>query len=136
MDVRNIDLDRPVTREQWDILSSTARERGPVEGFRVSDADPPEVIVVASLERAPEEWGEWLSSRFEYGHPYKDAARLVFNDGTPYARLEPWAAPDGGDDPERQTRMDAAFERWVRSRWHALLRLSGIQYVRGRVPRS
>jgi len=134
MQERNIDLDLPVTAEQWNMIVQTAEARGRVLGFRVEDGDPPGIVVLASLERAPTGWAQWLSPRSMYGEAEKEAARLVFNAGNPYAALEPWATPEEElEEAELQARAHA-FQRWVRDRWHELMQESGLRYVRGRVP--
>lgn len=137
MEQRNLDLDLPMTAEQWDVLVRTADELGPAEGFRSTDGDPPEIDVLATPERAPAGWREWVSDREAYGDPERPAARLEFNGGSPYARIEPWADPD--EPAILQPRVEALrqeLERWVRGRWHELLERSGIDYVRGHVPTS
>jgi hypothetical protein len=127
MEVMNLDLDLPVTAEQWDILAHTATAMGPLHGFGVAGEDPPVIEVVASVERAPEGWAEWLSVRYAYGEPEKRAARLCFNGGQPYAALDSWAVPESAETPpERAEALRLSFDRWVRDRWTELLRLAGV----------
>lgn len=137
MEQRNLDLDLSMTAEQWDVLVKSAEELGPKQGFRPTEGDPPEIVVLATPERAPAGWREWISDRESYGDPERPAARLEFNGGDPYARIGPWAEPDEPAILRPQVEaLRQELEQWVRGRWHELLESSGIHYVRGHVPPS
>ena len=76
-----------------------------------------------------------MSDEDRYGDSEVEIARFVFNDGRPYARME---APPTLEEPSitdaQEDAAEAGEERFVRDRWHYLLRESGIHYERGHVP--
>ncbi|HWV58616.1 MAG TPA: hypothetical protein VNZ57_14265 [Longimicrobiales bacterium] len=132
MEERDLDLDVPVTPEQWEILARTAEAIGDERGFRTDRNDPPAIHVHLTAERAPSRWRDWISPRDRYGEPERHAARFEFNDGRPVARVDPWIAPEPPAVlPQEVDVMQQDLERWVRNRWHELLEESGIHYVRG-----
>jgi hypothetical protein len=59
-------------------------------------------------------------------------ARFHFNDGRPYAEIEADGVVEEPVYTEEEARtMQSELERWVRGKWHELLRESGVHYERG-----
>ena len=138
MQQRNVDFDLPVTREQWDQIARRAAALGPKEGgFSLSEDEPEEIRVYMQDREATGLWSNYVSGRDTYGEPRREMARFVFNDGAPFARLQP---PIAADEPSitdaQEQAMQAGLEKWVRDKWHFLLRESGVHFERGHIPQS
>jgi hypothetical protein len=90
----------------------------------------PDVIRLAIRgDDRPEGW-DAIVPPLDDGPPEdREVARLVFNDGRPYAELDPPPQPKPPvilqDEDER---LQRALERWVRGKWHELLERSGIHF--------
>jgi hypothetical protein len=55
--------------------------------------------------------------------------RFVFNDGRPYAELEPPLQPrEPAIMPQRDRADERELEGWVRNRWHDLVCQAGLHY--------
>lgn len=82
-------------------------------------------------------WRNYVSDDQAYGSAKLEVAQFIFNDGRPYGHIEP---PVSADEPAITDRdeqaMQTELERWVRGRWHELLRESGLHYERGHIPRE
>lgn len=73
-----------------------------------------------------------LAKDDSYARSTREFARFVFNGGRPYAELlPPETAKPPAITPAEEAAMDQGLERWVRERWHQLMRESGLDYVRG-----
>jgi hypothetical protein len=133
---RNLDFEIPVTGAQWQEIGRRAATLGPERAGLDWRADEPEVIhVYIRDEDAPSGFHRDVSAEDRYGRSEREVARFVFNDGNPYAQLDPPRAPDEPAITEQRERaMQTEFENWVRNKWHALMRDSGIHYERGHIP--
>ncbi len=138
METRNLDLDITVTAEQWQQLGRTANATArDGAGFRWDERQPDEIRVLFREDDVPARWQDRVSPPGLYGADAPAAARLVFNDGRPYASVEPPAAPAAPVITEdEQDAMQRELERWVRDKWHELMRASGLHYTRGHIPQS
>jgi hypothetical protein len=130
MDRRNLNLDVPMTRERRRQLGRTAMAPGgPSVGYLWKGDRPDEIRVLARDESAPSALQADLTNENRYGVHEREVARFVFNDGRPYAELEP---PPQPMDPAITLGRDRADERelegWVRNRWHDLVRQAGLRY--------
>lgn len=98
--------------------------------------DKPDVIQISIREEElPPGW-EAIAPPDDGRRPDdREVARFLYNDGRPFAQLEP---PDEPKPPaisaEHDRELQVALERWVREKWHELLRLSGIHYDSGSLP--
>ena len=135
MQPRNLDFEIPLTREQWQQLGDSANLR---PDYGVLRWDPAEFDVIRVAMREDEH-----PTGFADVVPRQDAviaddvvvARFVYNDGRPYAHLEPppnVVVPAVTADQERA--LEVQLERWVRDKWRGLLRDSGIKADRGALP--
>lgn len=137
MQARNLDLQIPLTREQWDEIGRTAARLGPEGGFSWTDDEPEQVAVFLRDQDAVGIWDRYVSGEDTYGTPRREVARFRFNGGRPFAELEPPPAtrPPAVTEAESAA-MQAGLERWVRDGWQTLMRESGIHYERGHLPQS
>lgn len=139
MEKRNLDFGIEVTGDQWEELGRTAAALGPKDGgYQWDDGDPERIHVLLRDEDAPEGWRDFVSPEDRYGAHERQAAEFRFNGGRPYARIEP---PDHLVEPpavrdDDEAAMTRELERWVRGRWHELMRRSGLHYDRGHIPQS
>ncbi len=136
MEERNLDFEIPLTREQWEQVARRAAVLGREEGgFEWRESEPERIRVYLRNEEARGLWGDYVSEEETYGSPEREVAQFVFNDGRPYAHIEapPSAQPPVVTQQEEQG-MQLGLERWVREKWHNLLRDSGLHYDRGHVP--
>jgi hypothetical protein len=131
---RNLDFEIPLTREQWEQLGESADMR---PDYGVLRWAPAEFDVIRVSMREDELPRGWLPAvpRADAIVADREVARFRWNDGRPYAELEiPNApAPPAITAAEREV-LEQRLERWVRERWHLLLRESGIHYDRGALP--
>ncbi len=136
MEQRNLDIGTPVTTEQWEILGRTADELGPDDGgFDWDDEQPEEIRFYFSADDVPEAWRDRLAGEDLYGDEVLCVARARFNRGDPFIAVD---APQSPEEPavsdDRERAMRRQLDSWVRDRWQALLRESGLHFERGRVP--
>jgi hypothetical protein len=132
---RNLDFEIPLTREQWEQLGRSANFR---PDYGVLRWTPSEFEVISLSIRdtdAPEGW-EGVVPRDDGVPPGdREVARFVYNDGRPFAQLEP---PDQPEPPavsaDESRSLEEHLERWVRGKWHELLADSGIHFDRGALP--
>jgi len=138
MEIRNLDFDIDVTREQWQQLGRTAAAAArDGAGFVWDEREPEEIRVVFREGDVPARWQDHVSPDELYGSPARTAARFVFNGGRPYARVEPPAVPaEPVITADEQEAMRLELERWVREKWHELMRVSGLHYTPGHIPQS
>ena len=136
MQRRNLDFEIPVSRDQWEQLGRTAAARSPDgSGYRWQKGDFEVIHVFARDEDAPAPLQRHVTEEHRYGFSDVEVARFVFNDGRPYAELQPPDAPDEPILTEAQEQgMRREIERWVRGKWHGLLEHSGLHYERGHIP--
>jgi len=134
MSDRNLDFEIPLTREQWEQLGQSANMREDFGVLRWSPEEFDVIHVAMSEEDAPIGWGVAVP-RADAPVSVREVARFQWNDGRPYAEIE---APDAPVPPAITAAERAALEielaRWVRTRWHLLLRESGIHFDRGALP--
>lgn len=135
MQARNIDFEIPLTREQWQQLGEAANLRADYGVLRWAPAEFDVIRVSAHTDDAPTGW-EDVAARGDLAFAGdREVARLVYNDGRPYAHLAPereLPMPGGGEPSDGA--MMRSLERWVRDTWHGLLRDSGIHDDRGALP--
>lgn len=135
MEHRNLDFEIPLTREQWQQLGESANLREDFGVLRWAPADFDVIRVSAHTDDAPAGWEGAATPVDLRVADDREVARFVYNDGRPYARLDPervLPTPGGGTPGDRA--LDTSLERWVRDKWHGLLRDSGIHYDRGALP--
>lgn len=128
MEHRNIDFEVTITREQWDQLGRTAAAL-PDYGVLQWNAEQPETIEVrARREDAPSGFQNVVSPRIQYGSGQAPVAEFVFNDGRPYAALQPPRAlePPVVTEQEEQV-LERELQRWVRNKWHRLVDEAGVE---------
>jgi len=134
MNRRNLDFEIPLTREQWQQLGEAADLR---EDFGVLRWAPSEFAVIrvsAHTDDAPKGWTD-LATRIDFAADDREVARFVYNDGRPYAQLEPPAESASPAITSAQDHaLDVALERWVRDKWHGLLRDAGLHDDAGVLP--
>src|SRR5699024_2068119 len=86
---------------------------------------------------APDLWRDYVTDDESYGEEAHEVARFHFNGGRPFASI---GVPYFVDEPvytEQETdAMRREIEGWVRDKWHALLRGSGLHYERGHIPQD
>jgi hypothetical protein len=128
MERRNIDFEVTITREQWDQLGRTAAAL-PDYGVLQWSAEQPETIEVSAREEdAPSGFQDVVSSRYRYGSGQQPVAEFVFNDGRPYASLQP---PPAFEPPvvtgQQEHALERELQRWVRNKWHQLVDEAGVE---------
>jgi hypothetical protein len=132
MEKRNLDFDIEITPDQWEELGRTAAGLGHDQGFSWNAEDSTDIEVMLRPDSAPATWRDRLTDERTYGEHVGHVARFVFNDGRPFARLEPWYDPQPpAVPPDLADQMRGDLESWVRNRWHDLMRESGMHYERG-----
>jgi hypothetical protein len=135
MQTRDIDFEIPLTREQWEQLGHSANARPDYGALRWTPDDPDVIRLSIREEERPAGWNTIAPSVADMAPEDREVARFVYNDGRPYARLEPPPQPESpAIPPQEDEQMQRALERWVRDRWHELLRLAGIHYDRSALP--
>jgi len=136
MQQRNLDFEIPLMREQWEQLGQAANIRPDYGVLRWAPVDEWDVIRVSIREGdAPRGWDDFVPDDNGVYPDDREVARFVYNDGRPYAQLEPPPTPRvPAVLPEEEQKLQVDFERWVRDKWHELLRDSGIHYDRGALP--
>ena len=128
MERRNIDFEVSITREQWDQLGRTAAAL-PDYGVLNWTAEQPETIEVRARNAdAPSGFQDIVSSPSRYGTGRQTIAEFVFNDGRPYAALQPPPAFDRPIVTEQQEQaLERELQRWVRNKWHELVDEAGVE---------
>lgn len=134
MQSRNIDFEIPLTREQWQQLGEAANLREDYGVLRWAPAEFDVIRVSAHSDDAPTGWEDEATPLDRRVGDDREVARLVYNDGRPYARLDAHVLATPGQGAPTDAAMSASLERWVRDKWHGLLRDSGIHYDRGALP--
>ncbi|GLC26991.1 hypothetical protein [Roseisolibacter agri] len=134
MTMHNLDLGIPLTREQWEQLGHGADARPDFGVLRWAPAEFDVIRVAVREDELPEGWRP-AAPRADARVSDREVARFRWNDGRPYAEVDPPSAPEPPaiTAAERAT-LDARLDHWVRERWHILLRESGIAYDRGALP--
>jgi hypothetical protein len=135
MEHRNLDFGIPLTREQWDQLGQSANFRPDYGVMRWTPAEPDVIQISIREAERPQGWDAIAPP--DDGRPPDDreVAQFVYNDGRPFARIEPPEEPKPPAITAEQDReLQVALERWVRAKWHELLRESGIHYDSGSIP--
>ena len=139
MEARNLDFEIEVTRDQWDELGRTAAALGPEQGgLDWRENEPDEIRVFLRDEDAPGRWRDFVTDEDVYGAHEREIARFRFNDGRPFADVDDpvrWIEEPAFSEVE-QHGMRRDIERFVRTRWHDLMRASGLHYDRGHIPQS
>lgn len=134
MERRNLDFEIPLTREQWVQLGESANLRPDYGVMRWAPADFDVIHLSIREDDVPEGWQAAAPPADDRVAPAdREVARFVYNDGRPYAQLEP-PANVPADRPGNEAAMEVRLERWVRAKWHELMRDSGIHYDRGALP--
>lgn len=134
MNRRNLDFEIPLTREQWQQLGDTVNLREDFGVLRWTESDFDVIHISAHTDDAPAGWDD-IATRVNFAADDREVARFVYNDGRPYARLEPPNEPAPPAITSAQDHaLDVALERWVRDKWHGLMRDSGLHYDRGALP--
>lgn len=134
MERRNLDLEIPLTREQWQQLGETANLREDFGVLRWATAEFDIIRVSPHMDDAPVGL-EGIATQTDFAADDREIARFVYNDGRPYAHLEPPAEPAPPAITSAEDRaLDVALERWVRDKWRGLMRDSGLHYDAGALP--
>jgi hypothetical protein len=133
---RNLDFGIPLTPEQWAQLGESANQREDFGVLRWTPAERQVIRVSLRADDAPDGWqGMAPPPDDRVGPSDREVARFLYNDGRPYAQLTP---PDGlappAVRPGEERALELGLERWVREKWHALLRDAGIHGDRGALP--
>lgn len=128
MERRNIDFDVTLSRAEWDQLGRTAAaipDSGVLD-WRVTE--PERIEVRVRDEDSPSELRGMLSDTGRYGADQRKVAEFVFNDGRPFATISdmPWLQPPVVT-PEQEQAIGTEVERWVRNKWHELVKEAGIE---------
>jgi hypothetical protein len=132
MERRNLDFEIPLTRLQWDELGQAANFRPDYGVLRWIPSEPDVIRLSIREDDRPDGWDAITPPLDDLPPEDREVARFVYNDGRPYAALEPPSQPKPpAIPPEEDAHLEMALERWVRSKWHELLTLSGIHYDRG-----
>jgi len=135
---RELDFGIPMLPEQWEELGRTAAALGPARrGFAWDEGRPGEIRVYLRHEDAPPGWLNLVTETEAgtYGAHERAVARFFFHDGRPFGRiaLPNWVA-EPAYQPEEAAALWLELERWVRGKWHELLRAAGVHYERGHIP--
>ena len=135
MEQRNLDFGVEVTSDQWAELGRTADALAAEDGGYAWDEDRfEEIHVLLRNEDAPNLWRNWVDDAETYGATRREVAQFHFNGGRPYAEIDVANAPEqpvlSGEEEEE---MQRELEAWVRGRWHALMRGSGLHFDRGSI---
>ena len=132
MERRNIDFEVPVTREEWRQIAEAAAFR-PDYGVLRWRPEEFEVIHVAIRgDDAPAGWSSEVPRVNDRAPEEREVACFIFNDGRPFAQLDPPDAPEmPAISPQRNAQMEAELEQWVRDKWQYLLESSGWRADRG-----
>lgn len=134
MQERNLDLDLPLRREQWNQIGERAAALEQDDGQFEWAADRERITVYLSNDEARGLWRDLASEPQTYGGAQVEIAEFVFNDGRPYADLKvppTWKPP--AILPQEEAALDAQLERIVREKWHRLLEESGLHFEFGHV---
>jgi hypothetical protein len=134
MQARNLDFEIPLTREQWQQLGETANQREDYGVLRWAPAEFDVIRISAHSDDAPLGWEYEATPRDVTVGDDREVARFVYNDGRPFARLDGRVLATPGPGTPTDAAMSNSLERWVRDKWHMLLRDSGIHYDRGALP--
>jgi hypothetical protein len=134
MERRNLDFEVPLTREQWEQLGQSANFRPDYGVMRWAPAEFDVIRLSVREDDAPEGWYAAAPPADDRFAPSdREVARFVYNDGRPFAQVDsPPNVPT--DRPEDRREMEVRLDRWVRAKWHELMRDSGIHYDRGALP--
>lgn len=134
MERRNLDFEVDMSEAQWDTLVRRADALGPRGGGFDREGGPDgEIQVFLRTDDAPSRWRDWVGDPETYGPTTREVARFHFNSGRPYAEIVVGDDVVGPGFVEQDVEaMQTELERWVRGKWHELLREAGIHYERGR----
>jgi hypothetical protein len=134
MERRNLDFEVPLTREQWEQLGQSANFRPDYGVMRWAPAEFDVIRISVREDDAPEGWADAAPPADDRVAPSdREVARFLYNDGRPYAQVDPPPNVPAGR-PEDRAEMEVHLDRWVRAKWHELMRDSGIHYDRGALP--
>ena len=136
MERRNLDLGIPLTREQWQQLGEGANLRPDFGVLRWAPAEFDVIHLSVREEDVPKGWADFAPPADDVVAPAdREVARFRYNDGRPFAQLEPIVQPSAPGVPfAQERRLEVNLERWVRDKWRELLRDSGLHYDRGALP--
>jgi hypothetical protein len=135
MQRRNLDFQIPLTREQWQQLGDSANLRPDYGVLRWDPTEFDVIRVAMQQDEHPAGFAQAVPQQDAVTGDDREVARFVYNDGRPFAELQPppnLTRPAVSPDEERA--LDQQLERWVREKWHGLLRDSGIDFDRGALP--
>jgi hypothetical protein len=128
MERRNIDFEVTITRDQWDQLGRTAAALPDYGVLHWNEGQPETIEVCARNEDAPAGFQDVVSSRNRYGSGQQPVAEFVFNDGHPFASLQPPAAFNRPVVTKQQEQaLERELQRWVRNKWHQLVDEAGVE---------
>ena len=129
----NLDFEIALTREQWEQLGQSADERPDFGVLRWAPAEFEVIHVAMREDELPKGWRSAVP-RADARVSDREVARFRWNDGRPFAEVDP---PDAPEPPAvtaaERTALERRLDHWVRERWHILLRESGIAYDRGAI---
>jgi hypothetical protein len=134
MERRNLDLGVPLTREQW-LQIGEAADFQPDNGvLEWTPADFGVIHVSIREDDAPKGWQDIAPAKGLRANE-REVARFVYNDGRPMVQLEPPMQPEPPAVlPQQEQAMQVELERWVRGKWHVLMRAAGLHDNVGAIP--
>lgn len=127
MERRNIDFEVAISRDQWDTLGRTAAALpDPVLAWTIET--PEQIELRIRGDDAPTGFAGFVAVPGRYGVADTKVAEIVFNDGRPFAALEPppeFMPPNITRDQEQA--LEGELQRWVRNKWHVLVDEAGVR---------
>lgn len=127
MEERNVDLEIPLSEEQWFQIGKAAQANQAL-GYEWKGSEGDRIHVYLRDEEARGAWEGLVSDENLYGDQEVEIAQFVFNDGRPFAHLE---AIPAFDEPSvtapEEDALEVGQERFVRGKWHQLVERAGIQ---------
>lgn len=133
MEQRNLDFEIEISRDQWEELGRAADAASPEEeGYDWDPDHSEEIRLFARNEDVPQLWRDFVSDEETYGEQAREVARFHFNGGRPFASIDvPYLVDEPVYTEQEVDGMRRDLEQWVRTRWHSLMRRSGLHYERG-----
>jgi hypothetical protein len=134
MERRNIDLGVPLTRDQWRQIGEAADFQADEGVLQWTPGEFDVIHVSLRANDAPKGWQDIAPA--DVVRQYDgEVARLVYNDGRPMAHLTPPLQPaPPAVLPQEDQALQVALERWVRGKWHMLMRAAGLHNNIGAIP--
>ena len=127
MEERNVDLEIPLSEEQWFQIGKAAQANQAL-GYEWNGSEGDRIHVYLRDEETRGMWDRLVSEENQYGAQKKEVAQFVFNDGRPFAHLEALPAfEEPAVNSREEDALEVGQERFVREKWHQLVERAGIQ---------